>query len=61
MNDNFYIAEYMNGNIKDCSFDNLKHFEFLGGIDLGYPKFRIRIFTDGKTLYTPDRPHKKGR
>ena len=60
MDDNFYIDAYMNGSMKDCSFDDLKHLEFLGGLDLGYPKFTIRIFTDGETLYTPDRPTAKG-
>lgn len=60
MNEANYIAEYMSGNMKDCSFDDLKHLHFLGGLELGYPKFRIRIFTDGNTLYTPDRPKQKG-
>lgn len=61
MDDMVLIAEYMNGNMKDCSTGDLEHLAFLGGIELGYPQFRIRVFSDGETLYTPDRPKRKGR
>lgn len=55
-----YIAEYVAGNIKPCPPEDLAFLFFVGGVDVGYPSFRIRIFTDGVRLYTPDEnPYRK--